>query len=338
MRFAVRRPGSPVASPRSHGVPRRDVPGRVHVRVAGETAGCACEARLALARLRIHMPARRAALAGERGSDLLHPAGAFSSSRRTSSPQPDRRMPRFSRALARTFRPEFSRVPFAERVMFVICRSSILIRSNRRAISVLAFSAQSLRRSVWRAFSRAIASLTRLRRFEPRWARASLRSRRSNLFRSRAVRPGACSNSPVDRAALTATPRSIPTTCAVAGRADRIGYCGEGDMPAPGPVHRHPVRLHPWRHCAGPAETHPAGLWHPDLADMAGHAAHVPLPPAPPHDPEPLIPPGLAPRRPPGRVGRIEERGHRLGEIPQRLLLHHLGALGQPVMLRPGWQ
>ncbi len=34
MRFAVHGPGCPVASPRSHGVPRRDVLSRVHVRVA----------------------------------------------------------------------------------------------------------------------------------------------------------------------------------------------------------------------------------------------------------------------------------------------------------------
>ena len=33
VRFAVHRPGSPVASPRSHGVPRRDVLGRVHISI-----------------------------------------------------------------------------------------------------------------------------------------------------------------------------------------------------------------------------------------------------------------------------------------------------------------
>jgi hypothetical protein len=77
LRFAVHRPGNPVASPRNHGVPRRDVPGRVHVSVAGETAGCAHEARLALARLRVHVPAGRALLTSERGVDLLHPSGGF---------------------------------------------------------------------------------------------------------------------------------------------------------------------------------------------------------------------------------------------------------------------
>src|SRR5436190_3750716 len=75
LRFAVHRPGYPVASPRSHGVPRRDVPGRVHISVVGETAGREYESRLALTRLRVHLPARRAPLARERGSDLLHPAG-----------------------------------------------------------------------------------------------------------------------------------------------------------------------------------------------------------------------------------------------------------------------
>jgi len=34
VRFAVHGPGNPVASPRSHGMPRRDVDGRIHVRMA----------------------------------------------------------------------------------------------------------------------------------------------------------------------------------------------------------------------------------------------------------------------------------------------------------------
>ena len=43
LRFAVHGPGNPVASPRSHGVPRRDVLSRVHIRVAGVSAGHAAE-------------------------------------------------------------------------------------------------------------------------------------------------------------------------------------------------------------------------------------------------------------------------------------------------------
>ncbi len=144
-------------------------------------------------------------------------AGALSCSRRTSRPQHDRMISRFSPALARTFRPGFAVVPRAERVMVAIFRSSTRIRSNRRAMPVLAFSAQSLRRSLSRALSRAMACLTWPRRFDPRWARASLRCRRRTRRRCGPVRPGACRSSPVDRAADTVTPRSMPTTWPLPG-------------------------------------------------------------------------------------------------------------------------
>ena len=104
-------------------------------------------------------------------------------------------------------------------------------------------------------------------------------------------------------------------------------------MPASCTIHRYPVGLGARRHRAGPAEPHPSGLRHPDLAGLPGHPADIPLPAAP-HDAEPLVPPGLAPRRPPGRVRRVEERRHRLGEVAQRLLLHGLGAGGQPRVFR----
>ncbi len=154
MRFAVHRPGIPDASPRSHGVPRRDVPSRVHVSIAGETAGSAPEDGLTLARRPVHLPARRASLA-----------------------------------------------------------------------------------------------------------------------------------------------RVMP------------------------PYLMYPARSHPRGYGAGPAEPHPADLRDPDFAGFPAEAAHVPLPPAPPHDPEPLVPSGLAPRRPARRVPRVKEGGHRLGEVPQGLLL-----------------
>jgi hypothetical protein len=75
LRFAVHGPGNPVASPRSHGMPCRDVLGRIHVGVAGVSARGAPEDGLALARLPVHMPARRASLARERRTNLLHSAG-----------------------------------------------------------------------------------------------------------------------------------------------------------------------------------------------------------------------------------------------------------------------
>jgi hypothetical protein len=106
-------------------------------------------------------------------------------------------------------------------------------------------------------------------------------------------------------------------------------------MPTARPVHRHPVGLRVQRHGAGPAEPDPSGFGHPDLADLTGHAAHIPLPAAP-YDPESLIPAGLAPRRPPGRIRRVEECGHRLGEVAQGLLLDRLGAGSQPRVLGSG--
>src|SRR5690349_8864962 len=55
-------------------MPCGDVPGRVHVSIAGVSAGHAAEQGLALAAARCDMPARRAPLAGVRGTYFLHPA------------------------------------------------------------------------------------------------------------------------------------------------------------------------------------------------------------------------------------------------------------------------
>ena len=307
MRFAVHWPGCPVASPRSHGVPRRDVPGRVHVRVAGEAAGRAHEPRLALTRVRIHVPARRAPLAREMRLDSLHRPGALSSSRRTSTPQPDRRISRFSPALARTFRPGVAAVPLAVRVMFRIWRSSTRIRSNSRASRVLAFSAQSLRRSVSRARSRAMACFTCARRFEPALGTGepafqapqplALRSgqarNREQVTRRQGGRHG--------HAAVEAD--YLPVT----RRGDRLGDDGEGDMPAPGSVHGHPVGLAP----GGTARdqrnrTHPAfGTQTSPVFRLRRRTSHCRRAP---HDAEPLVASGLAPRWAPGRVLRVVER------------------------------
>src|SRR5207237_2378824 len=100
---------------------------------------------------------------------------ALSSSLRASSPQPDRRISRLSPVFCRTFWPGAPAVPLAERVMFLMRRSSTLIMSNRRAMSVDAFSAQSFRASASRALSRGTVSLTPARLFDPRLARARLR-------------------------------------------------------------------------------------------------------------------------------------------------------------------
>lgn len=115
----------------------------------------------------------------------------------------------------------------------------------------------------------------------------------------------------------------------------RIGNDCDRDMPASGAINGDAVGLDTWWYRARPAEPHPADFRHLDLSNVPGQAPHVPLLPAPPCDPEPFIPLRLAPRRPAGRVARVEESGHCLGEVPQRLLLYHLRTCGQPRILRP---
>ena len=216
--------------------------------------------------------------------------------------------------------------------MLATRRSSIRIRSNRHARSVLVFSAQSLRASASRERSRAIASLRRARRPEPRLARASLRCKPQQPPLPPGDRRGTISSSPVDSAALhrdTPVDAAPRRRCPGAGMGARDG--GEGDMPAAGPVPGDPVGLR-GGNGAGPAEPHPSRLRHPHLAGLAAEPADLPR--LDRDDPESLIPARLAPRRP--AVGAGEEVRHGLGEVPQRLLLDHLAARAQPVVLRAG--
>ena len=217
LRFAVRRPGYPVASPRSHGVSRRDVPCRVHVGVAGEIAGHAGEESLALAALRCDVPARRATLARERGIDLLYPAGSL------------------------VFQPSYQSAPSLPHDLAVqpglladvlarffdssACRTGHVLDAQvfdadhvepTREIGA-DFLAPVLTYAASRALSRAMASFTCPRRFDPRFARASLRWRWRSLRSRRGLSRGTHSISPVDSAALTLTPRSSPATSPVPG-------------------------------------------------------------------------------------------------------------------------
>jgi hypothetical protein len=117
----------------------------------------------------------------------------------------------------------------------------------------------------------------------------------------------------------------------VARRSDGIWDGREGDMPAPGPVHGHPVGPRTWRHGAGPAEPCPPHLRDPDFARFPVEPTHMRG--LERNNSESLVSPCLAPCRPACRVRRVEEGNHRVGEVPQGLLLNHLGARGQPVIL-----
>ena len=143
--------------------------------------------------------------------------------------------------------------------MFVIWRSSTRITSKRPAMSVDGLLGPVLApvRSAGLQPGDGAPDPRAAVRAAPSPGRACAPAAAAACARG-ADRPGQCSSSPVDRAADTATPRSMPTASPVPGRGHRLRDDGERDMPAPGPVPGHPERLRVLRHLPGPAEPHPA--------------------------------------------------------------------------------
>ena len=336
MRFAVHWPGFPVASPRSHGVPRRDVPGCVHIRVAGETAGRTREARLALARLRIHVPARRASLTGERRTYLFHPAGCLVLQSAYQQPP--------ARCHDLAVEPGFlTDVP-----AWSPGSTSGRARHGPK-LEILDFDHVKPARDVGGDLLGPVLAGIRLAGPQPGYGQ---------LHSAPSVRPRPGAGEPALEApqSLLASAAQSRRCQQLAGRqgstdsysavdadilsiawaSDRAGDSSKGDMPAPGAVAGDPVGLGVLGYCAGPTEPHPSGLWDTHQANIAGYAADVPVSPASSHDTESFIPVGLPPRWPARRVYWVEEGRHRLGEVTQGLLLHHLGACSQPRVLGAG--
>ena len=248
MRFAVHRPGIPEASPRGARHTAAIFLAAFTSALQAYPQAVRRQDRARLSRdVRVHLPARRAPLSlREVRLDPLDPSSGPSAPRGApAGPSPTAGSPGSSPVFARTFRPGLtSRCSSPSPVMLpdlqVPPHPGPGTRTAARYRSA-ALSAQSLRRSVSRqAFSRAIASRTRPRRFDPRRARASLRSSRRMRDRCPPGQAGNVQHRPeYDRAAATATPRSIPRTSAVARRGDRLADRREGDVPAPGPVQGH---------------------------------------------------------------------------------------------------
>ncbi len=142
---------------------------------------------------------------------------AFCLSLVVSSPHPWRAISRLRPRVCVTLAPGHSRVPRADRVIARTFKSSTRMMSKPRAKVVVSFSTQSRRRSVSRARNLAMACFVRPPRRDPRRVRARRRCSRRSRSASFALRPGACSNSPVDSATETFTPRSIPMTLSSPG-------------------------------------------------------------------------------------------------------------------------
>jgi hypothetical protein len=321
LRFAVHWPGTPEASPRSHGVPRRDVLGSIHVGVAGVAAGSAPEDGLALARVPIHLPTRRAPLARECWFDAFYPAWCLllqaAHQQSPSRPQDAPVQPGFlANILAwalrgtlpgpghgldpQVFHPDHVE-PLGDirRCLLGPILAPVCI-SGAEASDGMLDPCAALRspRGTGELALQALQAPTLLRCQVTDAQQLSCRQGSGH------------GHAPVDahHPAVTRCRNGFGNGC-------------EGHVPPPGAVHGHTVRFHPRRHLPRPAEPHPPNLRHPHLAHMARNSAHIPLPAAAPHDPKSFVQPSLAPARPSGWVLRVEECAHGLCEVPQHRLL-----------------
>jgi hypothetical protein len=334
LRFAVHGPGCPVASPRSHGVPRRDVPGRVHISVAGEPAGRTREARLALARLRVHVPARRAPLTGESGVNLLHAAGRLVL--QSANKQPPARChdlavePGFLTDV-RAWLPGRASGRARHSLELEILDSNQFKPARDVSGDLLGPVSASI------CLAGSQPSNCQLHSFPP--LRRRLGTGESALETPQSLLALAAQSWRCQQ--LAGREGSADSYSAVDADSMSVGWVSnrawdstKGDVPASGPIASYPVGLGVVGYCAGPPEPHPSDLRDTHEAYMSRHAANVPVQPAPSHDTKSFIPARLPPRWPPYGVDWIEKCRHSLAEVAQGLLLHHLGARGQPGVLR----
>jgi len=329
LRFAVHRPGSPDASPRSHHVSHGDIPCRIDVRVAGEVTGYAGEECLALATLRRDIPARRATLTRELRFDLFHPAGCFIL------------QAAHQQAPARSENASVQSGFLSD----VLARD--LDGSTGRAghitnVKVLDSDQFEPTRQISAELLGPIPAGVHLAGFQLRngqfnpgtAARAVLGSCQSALQMAESTLPLRAELGGTQR--LTGGKRSthrhttVNANCHTrAGRGNGLRDHGERDMPAARPIPGHPVGF-----CRSdrprPSKPHPASLGHPYLASFTVQPMHMPRLHG--HDTETLITTGFSPSRLAVNTG--EETLHSLGEIAQRLLLHYLAASSQPITSR----
>jgi hypothetical protein len=312
-------------------VPSRDVPGRVHVSVAGETAGGAPEDGLALARLRVHLPARRAALARKRGVDLLDTAGrlVFQAADQQAPPGPQ------DLAVQASLGAD-APAWIGGRPLGRACHVLDLEILDPDYVEPACEVRAGLLSPVFASVCLAGAQPRDSQPYPPAAFRAAPGAGKLPLQpphapplprrQAEGVQHFSCGQRRTDGYPTIDAHRFAVTRCR-----NRLRDHGGGNVPAARPVAGAPVGLRALRRGAGPAEPHPPGLWHPHLAHVARQAAHVAG--LDPDGPKPLVSADLAPRRPPGWVLRVEEGRHCPGEVPQGLLLHHLASCAQPRVL-----
>ncbi len=333
MRFTVRRPANAEVSPCCHRPSGGDVACSVHVGVARpRAADFAFKDRLALAVFERDVPAHGASLRRVRGRDLLDPTKGFVlQTRGEQTPSAAAHDPVESALLSDTY-------------------TRLLNRSTRTAghrPHVKGFDADRVEAPRYMGgglFSPVLASVS-LTCIEPRDRHlgpsspvgAALGTRESLLQHLQTLRLTRSETGGVQQFTGRQCRRhgnaAVDAHHAVITRTgDRLRDVGERDMPAAGPVAGNPVGLHTLRDRPRQAKAHPADLRYPHTADPTVQTLDVVRLDS--DLPKPLVHPGFAPGRATVRSG--EKVAHGLGEVPQGLLLHGLGASRQPVVLGSG--
>jgi hypothetical protein len=331
LRFAVHRLGNPIAFPRSHGVPRRDVPCRVHVSVKRETTGCAPESGLALARLPVHMPAHAAALARKRGAYLVDSArGLIVQAADQQSPSRREDLPVQSGLLAHSLPEVLSgRLGAPNHVLDAqILDADQIEPASQVSADPLTPVLPGIRLAGLEAgdgnlgFRSAVAAAFRV-------GQPALQQTQTPLTRLTQPRTAQQFTIRQGRAYGYAAVHADDLTCSRTW--DGLGDRGEGQMPSASMVQGDPERLHAAGDGAGPAESDPTALGDEHFPDIPVQLTHIVG--LDRDDTEPFVASSLAPRRP--AMGTCEEISHGLVKVAERLLLHHLAATCQPNMLPP---
>jgi hypothetical protein len=325
LRFTVHQPSQHRASPRSHDTPCRDVPRRIHISITGIRAGHATEESLALATLRPDMPTHRTTLTRERRTDSFHPPRGLvlqASGERRPRGIEDR--------------------PVQARLLRHVA-SGLLDGAPRRADHIRHPQILDPDQVVpsggdHGGLLHEVPAPIRCARMQSR--QPSLRSPTS-VGAASAPRQCACRFPDTHRwrgligGAIGQGQRDDDTTidtrhAAVARPLQRCGNHRESDVPTTRRIQRHPVGL-PVRQVPAAPQPHPANLRHRDPRPTPIEPLHPQSSRA--NDTETLMPSPFTPVRSP--MGTAPPVRHRLGKIPQRLLLHRLRTRPQPLVGGP---
>jgi hypothetical protein len=333
LRFTVRRPASAEVSPCCHRPSGGDIACGVHVSIARpRAAGDALENRLALAVFRRDMPAGRASLRRVRCRDKFQPSRSFvfkSGNQQTP-------------ALAVNVTVE---APFLRDVGARTFTSTPRRAGHSPYVQILDTDGVEAAGHIGAGLFHPLTATICFTTAQP--GDGQLRS--CAPVRS-ASRPGHPLLQPLQSLRFTSTKarntHQLPggqrcryrhaainaDDAAVKRSRDRLRDGGKSDVPPPGPIQSDSVRLHRVGDVAGPPEPNPSDFRYPYLPVAAAEPLNVARFES--DLPKPLMLAGLTPRR--AAMEAIEKVAHRLGEVPQRLLLNGLRPGRQPIVFGAG--